>query len=133
MEKRAPLNERVFVLPLEGKGDRSAVDEVTCGHAPLRGAFGAEISLSIASDSDLTAKLSLALTRGAGVCLLAGGSLWPRRELCGGVNPSNPPARRRAPPRRVERSGAFTRGRTAQPDIASVAPDIRSLAHFQRH
>ena len=28
-----------IVLPLEGKGDRSAVDEVTCGPAPLRGAF----------------------------------------------------------------------------------------------
>ena len=27
-EKRAPLNERFFVLPLEGKGDRFAVDEV---------------------------------------------------------------------------------------------------------
>ena len=39
MEKRAPLDERVIVLPLEGKGDRSAVDEVTCGPAPLREAF----------------------------------------------------------------------------------------------
>ena len=39
MEKRAPLNERVFVLPLEGKGDRSAVDEVACGTAPLREAL----------------------------------------------------------------------------------------------
>ena len=27
-----------IVLPLEGKGDRSAVDEVNCEHAPLRGA-----------------------------------------------------------------------------------------------
>ena len=31
--------ERAIVLPLEGKGDRSAVDEVTCGPAPLREAF----------------------------------------------------------------------------------------------
>ena len=46
MEKRAPLNERVFVLPLEGKGDRSAVDEVTCGPAPLREAFCADIQNS---------------------------------------------------------------------------------------
>ena len=27
-----------IVLPLEGKGDRSAVDEVNCSPAPLRGA-----------------------------------------------------------------------------------------------
>ena len=32
------LNRRI-VLPLEGKGDRSAVDEVTCRPAPLRGAL----------------------------------------------------------------------------------------------
>ena len=31
-----PILDRVFVLPLEGKGDRSAVDEVTCTPAPLR-------------------------------------------------------------------------------------------------
>ena len=31
--------ERTFVLPLEGKGDRSAVDEVICGPAPLREAL----------------------------------------------------------------------------------------------
>ena len=42
-EKRASLNERVFVLPLEGKGDRFAVDEVTCSPAPLREAFYAAI------------------------------------------------------------------------------------------
>ena len=34
----SPTFPRVFVLPLEGKGDRSAVDEVTCSLAPLRGA-----------------------------------------------------------------------------------------------
>ena len=33
------FNYRVLLsLPLEGKGDRSAVDEVTCTPAPLRGA-----------------------------------------------------------------------------------------------
>ena len=31
-----PLIGRVFGLPLEGKGDRSAVDEVTCTPTPLR-------------------------------------------------------------------------------------------------
>ena len=34
----SPNLERAIVLPLEGKGDRSAVDEVNCTHAPLRGA-----------------------------------------------------------------------------------------------
>ena len=33
-----PILDRAIVLPLEGKGDRVAVDEVTCSHAPLRGA-----------------------------------------------------------------------------------------------
>ena len=33
-----PILERAIVLPLEGKGDRSAVDEVNCRPAPLRGA-----------------------------------------------------------------------------------------------
>ena len=33
-----PHVRRRIVLPLEGKGDRSAVDEVTCRLAPLRGA-----------------------------------------------------------------------------------------------
>ena len=49
------------------------------------------ISLSDASDSDLTANLSLALRAGAGECSLSVGSRCPRRKLCGGVNPSNPP------------------------------------------
>ena len=34
-----PILDRAIVLPLEGKGDRSAVDEVTCTPAPLREAF----------------------------------------------------------------------------------------------
>ena len=34
---------RRIVLPLEGKGDRSAVDEVNCTPAPLREAFCASI------------------------------------------------------------------------------------------
>ena len=37
--KSSPTLNRAIVLPLEGKGDRSAVDEVTCRPAPLRGAF----------------------------------------------------------------------------------------------
>ena len=36
--KVKPHCKRHIVLPLEGKGDRSAVDEVTCNLAPLRGA-----------------------------------------------------------------------------------------------
>ena len=35
VEAKPQLRRRI-VLPLEGKGDRSAVDEVTCGPAPLR-------------------------------------------------------------------------------------------------
>ena len=50
--------DRAIVLPLEGKGDRSAVDEVTCEPAPpSRSVF----SLSKAPDSDLTVNLSPAL------------------------------------------------------------------------
>ena len=37
--KSRPNLNRAIVLPLEGKGDRFAVDEVTCTPAPLRGAF----------------------------------------------------------------------------------------------
>ena len=37
---KSSLNfERASVLPLEGKGDRSAVDEVNSSLTPLRGAF----------------------------------------------------------------------------------------------
>ena len=35
---QSSLRSGRLVLPLEGKGDRSAVDEVTCSPAPLRGA-----------------------------------------------------------------------------------------------
>ena len=35
----SPKFRQRIVLPLEGKGDRSAVDEVTCGPAPLREAL----------------------------------------------------------------------------------------------
>ena len=44
----SPPLSRAIVLPLEGKGDRSAVDEVTCGPAPLRGASIAYCLLPIA-------------------------------------------------------------------------------------
>ena len=43
--KITPTLNRVYVLPLEGKGDRSAVDEVTCRPAPLRGASTPNSSL----------------------------------------------------------------------------------------
>ena len=35
-ENGASIIERALVLPLEGKGDRSAVDEVNVRQAPLR-------------------------------------------------------------------------------------------------
>ena len=38
-----PHHKRRIVLPLEGKGDRSAVDEVTCTPAPLREAFAPKL------------------------------------------------------------------------------------------
>ena len=38
-----PNLERAIVLPLEGKGDRSAVDEVNMSPAPLRGALWTKI------------------------------------------------------------------------------------------
>ena len=41
----SPKFQRRIVLPLEGKGDRSAVDEVTCRPAPLRGASTPHSSL----------------------------------------------------------------------------------------
>ena len=68
-------HKRRFVLPLEGKGDRSAVDEYQT-YSPSRSVF----SLSIALDSDLTANLSPALTRGAGGGTLSVGSRCPRLE-----------------------------------------------------
>ena len=78
--------------------------------------------LSFTFDSRITAKLSLALTRGAGVCLLSVGSLCPRRELCGGVNPSNPPHRRKAAETAMgfAPAGLLLRGRDLQ-NQASVS------------
>ena len=38
-----PNLDRAIVLPLEGKGDRSAVDEVNIRPAPLRGAFRTDV------------------------------------------------------------------------------------------
>ena len=38
-----PHLKRRIVLPLEGKGDRSAVDEVNCEHLHCRGANRTEI------------------------------------------------------------------------------------------
>ena len=85
------------------------------------------ISLAFASDSDLTANLSPALRAGAGEGTVSVGSRCPRRELCGGVNPSNPPlpAMGFAPP--------AARQRSARREFGVVALDIRSLAHFWRH
>ena len=63
-------------------------------------------SLSDAPDSDLTAKLSPAL-RAARVKELCPSKAAVRAlNLCGGVNPSNPPHRRWASPRRLAASKA---------------------------
>ena len=91
------------------------------------------VSLSIASKSDLTANLIDALTRGAGECTLSVGSRCPRRKLCGGVNPSNPPlpAMGFAPPALVKVSTRPRSGIAAtlrSPDMGSVALDTRGLA-----
>ena len=59
--------------------------------------------LSIVLDRGITAKLSPAL-RAARVEAICPSEAYVRAlNLCGGVNPSNPPARRRAPPRRAAR------------------------------
>ena len=127
-------------LPLEGKGDRPAVDEVPT-QAP-----DFVVSLSIALDSDLTANLSPAL-RAARVEAVCPSEAHVRAlNLCGGASPSNPPraATRRpasvpmaamgfAPPVLVNgsirpRSCAAT---FRSPELESVAPDIASQAHFE--
>ena len=77
-----PNLERAIVLPLEGKGDRSAVDEVKMRTGFPSRSVVSRISLSIALESGITAKLSLALPRGAGEDLLSVGSQCPRRVLC---------------------------------------------------
>ena len=80
------------------------------------------VSLSIAPDSDLTAKLSLAL-RAARVNARCPSEAAVRAlNLCGGVNPSNPPrpAKGFAPP--------AARQRSARREFGVVALDIRSLA-----
>ena len=79
-------------------------------------------SLSNALDSDLTAKLSLALTRGAGGSRMSVGSRCPRLESVRRGKPLQPtrPAKGSAPP-----GNAAT---LRSPQFESVAPDIRSLA-----
>ena len=69
----APNSSALKPSPIEGKGDRSAVDEV-----PTQAPDSAMISLSNAYDSGITANLIDALTRGAGVCTLSVGSRCPR-------------------------------------------------------
>ena len=58
--------------PTRGRGTAVAVDEVPTQAPDI------VVSLSDASDSDLTANLSPALTRGAGVGTLSVGSRCPR-------------------------------------------------------
>ena len=48
-----PQFRPLYVLPLEGKGDRSAVDEVTGGPASLREALCAAMYLSIAFEETI--------------------------------------------------------------------------------
>ena len=96
----APILTELKPSPMRGRGTALAVDEVPT-QAP-----DFVSSLSIALDSRITAKLSPALTRGAGESTVSVGSRCPRLKLCGGVNPSNPPlpAMGFAPPALVKRS-----------------------------
>ena len=85
------------------------------------------VSLSIALDSRITANLSLAL-RAARVNIRCPSEAAVRAlNLCGGVNPSNPPhaAQRRAAMGFAPPESAAT---LRSPRGGSVAPDIRSLA-----
>ena len=80
-------------------------------------------SLSIATDSDLTANLSPALTRGAGECSLSVGSRCPRLESVRRGNPIQPtnPAMGYAPPGNAATLSSPRDG-SAAPDICSLAP-----------
>ena len=182
MERLAQFRRRI-VLPLEGKGDRSAVDEVNCRLFHCRGALFADArnktewevsrpmganassyaalkpspmrgrgtalavdevptrapdfvaSLSTAFDSDLTANLSPAL-RAARVEVYCPSKAAVRAlNLCGGVNPSNPPlpAPGSAPPALVKASTRPRSGSAAtlrSPEMRRVALDIRRLAQL---
>ena len=105
---------------MRGRGTAVAVDEVPTQVPDF------VVSLSLALESRITANLSPALRAGAGVCMLSVESRCPRRKLCGGVNPSNPPHRRTAAGGDGLRpAGAAT---LRSPQDGSVAPDILSLA-----
>ena len=80
------------VAPTRGRGTAAVVDEV-----PTR-APNFVVSLSIALDSRITANLSLALRAARVKAQCPSEAAVRALNLCGGVNPSNPPhaAQRRA-------------------------------------
>ena len=71
------------------------------------------LSLSVASDSDLTANLSLALRAARVVARCPSEAAVRALNLCGGVNPSNPPlpAMGFAPPVCCFESAIYNSGR----------------------
>ena len=111
MRNLAPLSTALKPAPMRGRGTALAVDEV-----PTR-APAFVLPLSITCDSDLTANLIGAL-RAARVNACCPSEAAVRAlNLCGGVNPSNPPrpAMGFAPPVLVNRSTPSRSG------IASLA------------
>ena len=94
------------------------------------------VPLSIAFDSDLTAKLSPALRAARVKAVCPSKAAVRALNLCGGVNPSNPPlpAMGFAPPALVKESthprSSRARQRFARRNLGSVAPDICSLAQL---
>ena len=93
------------------------------------------ISLSIAYDSRITANLIGAL-RAARVNARCPSEAAVRAlNLCGGVNPSNPPlpAMGFAPPALVNGSTHSWSGNAPLAAIGSAAPGRESLAHFSGH
>ena len=94
------INERISAFPYEGKGDRLRWMRCQPGRRTLL------FSLSFTLDSDLTANLSLALRAARVEAVCPSEAAVRALNLCGGVNPSNPPlpAMGSAPPALVKAS-----------------------------
>ena len=99
---------------MRGRGTTLVVDEV-----PTQAPDSAMISLSYALDSDLTANLSPALRAARVEAVCPSEAAVRALNLCGGVNPSNPP-----------HAGDGLRPAGCAATLRS--PRFASLAHFQR-
>ena len=127
MRAPAPISTALKPSPMRGRGTALAVDEVPTRTPDF------VVSLSISFDSEITAKLSLALTRGAGECIVSVGSRCPRLESVRRGKPLQPtPAGvglRPAGAREGEHPPAVRqRQRFARRELGNAAPDKQTNA-----